>query len=345
MHTLIIDISNLLFRVAAMQKHQGGPANYGASIDDLVGLSMHVSLQSIYKWYRKFKPDFIVFSFEGGSNWRKKYTADNSHVIRRQYKANRIPDPEMAHFYKLIDSFKETMGDHTSICCISIPEMEGDDVIAAYCQINASADNRITIISGDKDFTQLTKLPNVHLVNPDNGKERNQPGDKDYEPDLDYWLFLKCVRGDSGDNVPSAYPRVFEKKIKEAYGDDYARLNFMNATWVDENQVTHRVGDLFKHNEVLMDLTKQPDDVRLRLFEGVIAQTDPSALKTYSHFHFLRFLGKYKLNKVAEEANKFIDMFMNNQRYLKGEKAKHQVLVEVEKPSVQQDTSDGLLEF
>lgn len=343
MHTLVFDISNLLFRVAAMQKHAGGPATYGAAIDDLVGLSMHVSLQSIYKWYKKFKPDFIVFSFEGGTNWRKKYTADNSTVIRRQYKANRVQDPEMAHFYQLIDSFRELISKHTSICCICVPDMEGDDVIAAYCLLNASEDNHITIVSGDKDFIQLTKLPNVRLVDPDTGKQRNQPGDKDYQADIDYWLFLKCIRGDAGDNVPSAYPRVYEKRIKAAYEDDYVKLNFMNERWKDENLTEHRVGDLYAHNQVLMDLTAQPDEIKLRLYEQVELQSQPEALAIYSHFHFLRFLGKFRLNKVAEEANKFTDLFMNNQRYLKGEKKASQVLLE--QPKRPDDDAGGLLAF
>lgn len=343
MHALVIDISNLLFRVAAMQKYQGGPANYSASVDDMVGLSMHVSLQSIFKWYSKFKPDFIVFSFEGGTNWRKQYTADNSLQIRRQYKANRVQDPEMAHFYKLIDSFYETMSQHTSICCIKVPDMEGDDVIAAYCLLNACEGNTITIISGDKDFIQLTKLPNVRLVDPDTGKQRNQPDSKDYQPDIDYWMFLKCVRGDSGDNVPSAFPRVFEKRIKLAYADDYERLNFMNEQWKDENQTLHRVGDLFAHNEVLMDLTKQPDEIKLRLYEQVDLQTQPGALRTYSHFHFLRFLGKFNLIKVAEEANKFTDLFMNNQRFLKGDQRARPVAAPLPLKQAAQD--DGLLEF
>lgn len=344
MHSLVIDISNLLFRVAAMQKHTGGPANYGASVDDLVGLSMHVALQSIMKWYKKVKPDFVVFSFEGGTNWRKSYTAQHSLAIRRQYKANRVKDPEMEHFYKLIDSFKEVMSKHTSICCISIPDMEGDDVIAAYCLLNASEEHHITIVSGDKDFIQLTKLPNIKLLDPDTGKQRNQPTDKDYQEDIDYWLFLKCIRGDSGDNVPSAYPRVFEKRIKVAYADGYERLNFMNERWKDENLTEHRVGDLFVHNEVLMDLTKQPDEIKLRLYEEVIKQSQPDALALYSHFHFLRFLGKYKLVRVAEEASKFTDMFMNNQRYLKGDKQK-QVLVEQPKAPKVDDDTGGLLNF
>jgi 5'-3' exonuclease len=341
MHTLVFDISNVLFRVAAMQKHTGGPSQYSASVDDLVAMSFYISLQSISKWYRKFKPDFVVFSFEGGTNWRKAYTAEHK-MIRRQYKANRVIDPEMAHFYKLIDSFKELITNHTSICCISVPDMEGDDVIAAYCLLNAAEDKQITIVSGDKDYIQLTKLPNVKLVDPDTGKQRNQPGDKDYQEDIDYWLFLKCIRGDSGDNVPSAYPRVFEKKIKLAYADDYERMNFMNVRWTDENDVEHRVGDLYAHNQVLMDLTAQPDDIKLRLYEAVDKQSHPDSLATYSHFHFLRFLGKFKLVRVAEEANKFIDLFMNNQLYLKGEKPKNKVLLEA---PPRQDDSNSLLEF
>lgn len=315
MKVLVYDVSNILYRVAAVQKHKS-PYGPDAEPEDLVGLCMHISLQSIYKWFVKFKPDFVVFAFEGGSNWRKLYTAQ--HNIRRQYKANRVIDPEMKHFYQLVDSFRETMTNHTSICCLTVPGTEGDDAIAAYCQINAHADNDILIVSGDRDFIQLTKLPNVRLIDPDKGTLRNQPGDKHYTEDIDYWLFLKCVRGDAGDNVPSAYPKVRETRIKEAYEDPFKRVNFLNETWQDEHGVIHRVGDLFAHNEVLMNLEKQPDDIRADLLTQVDAQT--KKLGHYSHFHFLRFLGKFKLKRVGEEANKFVSLFTNNQRFLSGEK-------------------------
>jgi hypothetical protein len=323
MRSLVYDISNILFRVAAVQKHKS-PYGADATIDDLVGLCMHISLQSINKWYVKYKPDFVVFAFEGGDNWRKKYTNDNNY--RRQYKANRTVDPEMKHFYQLVDSFREIMTNHTSICCLTVPKMEADDVIAAYCQLNATDDHEIFVVSGDRDFIQLLKLPNVKLINPDDGKLRNQPGDKEYQEDIDYWMFLKCVRGDSGDNVPAAFPRVRETKIREAYKDPYKMMNFLNETWTDEFDVTHRVGDLLKHNEVLMDLTKQPDELRASLLEAVAAQT--KSISTYSHFHFLKFLGQFNLKRVGEEASKFIALFTNNQKFLKGEKVK------VDTPSV-----------
>jgi len=315
MKVLVYDVSNILYRVAAVQKHKS-PFARDAEPEDLVGLCMHISLQSIYKWYSKYRPDFVVFAFEGRNNWRKQYT--EVHKIRRQYKANRVQDPEMLHFYQLVNSFRDTMKHHTSICCLTVESMEGDDSIAAYCQLYASEQNEIFIVSGDRDFVQLLKLPNVKLIDPDSGKLRNQPEDKEYQEDLDYYIFLKCVRGDSGDNVPSAYPKVRETKIKEAYQDQYKRLNFLNERWTDENGAEHRVGDLFAHNEVLMHLEKQPDELRAYLIEEVDKQV--KELGHYSHFHFLKFLGQFKLKRVGEEAHKFVDLFTNNQRYLSGEK-------------------------
>jgi len=311
--TLLCDISSILFRVAAVQKNTN-PRNKDLSGEDLVGLCMHISLHSIFKWYEKFKPDYVVFAFEGQNNWRKTFTANAN--SRLAYKGNRVRDPEMKHFYTLMESFYETMKTHTSICCLKVDTMEADDSIAGYCQLNAADDgNEIYIISGDKDFIQLMKLPGVFLIDPDTGKQRNLPGDKHYEEDLDYWLFLKCVRGDMGDYVPPAYPRVRETRVKKAYENQYERLNFMNEVWRDDDKV-FRVGDLFLENVKLLSLFDQPPEIREKLIERVKAQS--TELGKYSHFHFIRFCADFKLVRVQENAKKFADMFANNQRFLKG---------------------------
>ena len=231
----------------------------------------------------------------------------------------------MKHYYELIDSFKTTMRDFTSITCISVENMEADDVIAAYCQLYATPDREIYIVSSDRDFVQLLRLPNVKLINPDNGKPRNQPGDKEYEPDLDYWIFLKCVRGDMGDYVPAAYPKVRETKIKAAFQNDYDKVNFMNARWTDENNVEHRVGDLFEHNITLLDLFQQPQEIRERLLREVTKQA--FEFKKYAHFPFLKFLDQFRLDSVRKEASKFVDLFTNNQRFMAGQKSNQQSLI------------------
>jgi 5'-3' exonuclease len=279
------------------------------------------------------------------------------------YKGNRVQDPSFSYFYQLIDDFKNTVRAHTSICCLEVETMEADDVIAAYCQINAREGSEIFIVSGDKDFTQLLKLPGVHLVNPDNGKLRNQKGDKDYVEDLDYWIFLKCIRGDMGDYVPAAFPRVRETRVKLAYVNDYERMNLMNETWTErieyqdpvttalvQEEIKHRVGDLYEHNVVLLDLFNQPDEQRALLLNGVAEQTE--MLGTYSHFHFLRFLDSHQLNRLRDDAMKYVELFANNQRFLNGEAKPKTALNREEKAAVHEATVDetplvrqGLLNF
>ena len=276
-----------------MQK--AGPYGKEASVEDLVGMSFHVSLQSIFKYYNKYNPDFLVFAFDGDRNWRKDYTAKMK--SRLPYKGNRVRDPEMEHYYRLLKEFRTTISLYTSICCISVDTLEADDVIAGFCQLFASPQHEVVIVSGDKDFTQLLKIPGVTLINPDDGKPRNQPTSKEYEPDIDYWIFKKCIRGDGGDNVPSAWPRVRETKIKKAYMSDYDRANFMNERWSQPQFEVHpqtglptpvmeadesgnlvqkvnvyRVGDLFEENVVLMDLSKQPPEQRSLIEESVKEQ-------------------------------------------------------------------------
>jgi 5'-3' exonuclease len=342
--SLVFDISNILFRVASVQKHTN-PNARGASPEDLVGLCMHISIQSIYRWYNKYRPDFVVFAFEGGNNWRKEYTA--AVKARLAYKGNRQADPEMAHYYELISSFRSTMKAHTSICCLAVDQMEADDTIAAYCQLYSNPDHEIYVVSGDRDFTQLLKLPKVFLVDPATGKLRNQKNDKDYQEDIDYWLFLKCIRGDMGDFVPSAYPNVRETRIRKAYESSYERANFMNEHWVEklidrkedgsleERLVKHRVGDLYEQNVHLLDLYSQPEPHRTSLVEGVKSQV--TDLGHYSHFHFLRFLEQYQLNKLRDEAMKYVELFANNQRWLKGESAPKTALNQEEKRAYRED--------
>lgn len=235
--------------------------------------------------------------------------------LPHQYKANRVVDPEMEVIFTVLNAFREITTLHTSIITLSVPGAEADDVIGIFCQEHANENDEIFIVSGDKDFTQLLNLPNVYLVNPDDGKLRNQPGDKIYYDDIDFFMFEKCVRGDKGDNVFSAYPRVRINKIKQAYEDPYERANFMNTTWSVENddgsKTVYRVGDLFEENKLLMDLRMQPKEVR----DDVIAAINNAVANPgkYSNFHFMKFIGQYKLQVLSDKLSQFTDMFSQNQ--------------------------------
>ena len=306
MKHLIIDATNILFRVAAVQKDKVFDSF------DLAGMCLHVALYSANKLFKQYKPDRVVFAFEGGNNWRKEYTVNAISGVG--YKAQRVQDKSMEHLFDLIKDFKDVMSNYTSNIVLAIPGLEGDDAIAGYVQKYSSENDTMYIVSADRDFIQLLKYPNTFLVDPSTGNFRNQPGDKDYCEDLDYFIFLKCVRGDAGDNVPSAFPRVRESKIKAAYADKYQRENFMNTIWekpcLDEFGIPikkeMRVGDLFEENALLMDLSKQPADIRQYMMEEIENQVDNSG--KYNNFRMIQFLGKHQLNQILNKLNDFIPM-------------------------------------
>jgi hypothetical protein len=132
-------------------------------------------------------------------------------------------------------------------------------------------------------------------------------------PDYQRWvLFLKCMRGDPGDNVFSAYPGVRLKGTKnqvgltEAFEDrdrkGYAWNNLMLQRWADHEKIEHRVLDDYERNRVLIDLTAQPDDVKATVDEAIHEQISHKDVGMVGA-HFLRFCGKYELTKLSDHAD------------------------------------------
>jgi hypothetical protein len=306
MRRMIVDTSNLLFRVAAANN------KYNAGSEDLAGLSMHVTLNTLKSFQRKIQPDQIALAFEGTNNWRKEYTKSEQCVSKRVYKANRVKDDSMIPFFELIKSFEQLAREHTSLVCISHPRLEGDDVIAAYAEHFSNQGDEVVILSGDRDFIQLLKLPGVSLMNPDDGKLRGWDKDTGEKIDPEYFMFEKALRGDSGDNVIAAYPRVRSTNIEKAFKDEYERTNMFNKTWEFADPSTGevrelRVGDLFEENQLLMNLFSQPEHIR-----QIMQETVEHAVRNhgqFNFFHFNKFCAKFGLKKIAEQSEQFVELF------------------------------------
>ena len=122
------------------------------------------------------------------------------------------------------------------------------------------------------------------------------------------------MRGDATDNVFSAYPGVREKGTKnkvgliEAYADrnkqGFNWNNMMLQRWVDHNGEEQRVRDCYERNRTLIDLTAQPQDVKDKvdnvIRNGVRTMTTPQV-----GVYFMKFCGKYELNKISENAEAY----------------------------------------
>lgn len=299
---LIIDTSNILFRVAAVNNKKV----FGTD-EEKAGLAMHVALQSVHKYYKRFRPDHLIFVFEGRNNWRKAYTLSDECVSGVLYKGNRVKDNSMIPFFELIASFREVMTNHSAAICIADDNCEADDVVGGI--VESFPDDEIVLVSGDKDFLQLYRHKNFRLIDPATGQDRletylKKNGLTEFCPD--WFLFEKSVRGDGNDNVLSAYPNVRTTKIRKAFEDEFYRLDFMNTEWTDQNEKKFKVGDRVKENRLLVDLSAQPDWVRKSIFETI--ERECKSKGTYSHFHFLKFLGKFGLKTITENIHNYVDM-------------------------------------
>lgn len=308
MKILVFDISNMLYRTffANKTKH---------SAEESAGLAHHSALITLNKYFRTYQPHKVVMAFDRTS-WRKAYTLDPDLCLsQKPYKGNRRQnmtpaEKEMfAKFLQHLRDFEDMIARKTSVVCLAGDGLEADDLIAGVVEM--FEDDEVIIVSADKDLIQLLRNDSVKLIDPATGKDRRQLLNDDYGGDVDYFMFEKCIRGDPGDNVQSAFPGVRKTRIKKAYADPYEKINLMNETWSlgesgTDDYREYTVKDLFEENILLMDLQAQPEPVKDRV-RSTIEQSfsDPG---TYSHFDFIKFLGKYDLKKISEQIDNFVKM-------------------------------------
>jgi 5'-3' exonuclease len=300
MKILVTDVPNIFFRTTSASTN----SKYIPEDADKANLALHSCLYAMNKWYNQRKPDMIVVVFEGKRNWRKAYTSSENCISGALYKGNRVKDPAMEHLFQVLNDFEKLAREHTSFVVLSKDELEGDDLIAGCAKRFSEEGHEVEILSGDKDFVQLLKYNSVSIINPDKNKTRECD-------DPNYFIFEKCIRGDTGDNVRSAFPRVRSTRLQKAYSDPYEMTLLMNERWkginpTTEQEVEFRVGDLFEENKLLMDLDHQPDDIK-----ALIQQTIEEGLNSqskFSLFAFTKFLGQHGLNNIAENSERFVKL-------------------------------------
>jgi 5'-3' exonuclease len=299
-------------------------------------MAFHITLNSIKKAWQDFDGTHVVFCLEGRS-WRKDHY--EPYKRNRQVARDALTEKQQEEdtvFWEAFDTFKDFVADKTNCTVLQHKELEADDLIAGWIQQHPDVDH--VVISTDTDFQQLI-APNVKLYNGVQDvtsthegffdKKGNPVIDKKTKeakaaPDPQWLLFEKCMRGDTSDNVFSAYPGVRKKGTKnkvgllEAFEDKdlkgYNWNNLMLQRWVDHNGEEHRVLDDYERNRILIDLTAQPTEVREKI-TGTI-QTSIDANKNISQVgvRLMKFCNLYDLKKISDQAQAYAEPL--NARYI-----------------------------
>lgn len=325
MKYIIIDTMNMFFRC----RHQ---AMKGSDSWSKVGFAIHLTLTSAAKEFREHNGDHVVFALESQGSWRKKfYPAYKRQRSEARAELTEEAREEEALFFEAYDSLVEFLDKRTNCTVLQAETAEGDDLIAFWTQ--AHPEDEHVIVSSDTDFHQLI-APNVSQYNAVSKRLYTTDGvfDDKGQPVVDkktkavmeaiepaYELFKKCIRGDKGDNIFSAFPGAREKGtknkvgIREAFEDrttqGYNWNNFMLQRWIDHHEKEHKVLEDYERNVKLVDLTQQPEVVRNAMAVAVAnAYAKPSAKMVGAHL--LKFCGKWELNRIADYPDSYAE-FMN----------------------------------
>jgi 5'-3' exonuclease len=323
---ILVDTANTFFRARHV---------INGDADIKLGMAFHITLNSIKKAWQDFNGSHVVFCLEGRS-WRKDHYAP--------YKRNRS-DARAAHnereqeeervFWEAFDTFKEFITDKTNCTVLQHSQLEADDLIAGWIQSHPN-DNHV-IISTDTDFVQLI-APNVKQYNGVTETTITHEGyfDKKNQPVIDkktqepkvapnpqWLLFEKCMRGDTSDNVFSAYPGVREKGTKnkiglrEAYedmnGKGFNWNNMMLQRWTDHEGKEHRVKEDYERNRILIDLSAQPEDIKTIIKETITTATSANKNISQVGIRLIKFCNLYDLKKISDQAQAYAEPL--NARY------------------------------
>lgn len=323
---ILVDTANTFFRARHVIR---------GDADIKIGMAFHITLNSIRKAWQDFNGSHVIFCLEGRS-WRKDYY--------EPYKRNRSDaraalnereQEEDKLFWEAFDTFKDFISEKTNCTVLQNPRLEADDLIAGWIQNHP--DSQHVIISTDSDFEQLI-APNVKQYNgvseitithdgyydaKGNRVKDKKTGEEKAAPDPEWLLFEKCMRGDTSDNVFSAYPGVRTKGtskkvgLTEAFEDrkskGFAWNNLMLQRWTDHNGQEHRVLEDYERNRRLIDLSHQPDDIKAVINETINTAITSNKSISQVGIRLMKFCNLFDLKKISDQAQSYSEPL--NARY------------------------------
>ena len=242
--------------------------------DFSVDLIRHQVLNSIRGFKSRFsKYGELVICCDDKNYWRKK--------IFPYYKASRKKTREesnldWAAIFNTLHTIKAEIKDNLPYAVLQVETAEADDIIAVM--VERYSNEKIMIVSGDKDFSQLQRYKNVSQYSPIT-KKFIKVGDP-----LSY-LFEHVIRGDAGDGVPN----ILSNDDTFVAGTRQKPLTKKRVSAMIEDMVrgvTPFDGEVkrnYLRNIHLIDLARIPEDIRKQVIDiyGNYQRNDRSMILGY----------------------------------------------------------------
>jgi len=214
------------------------------------GMVRHMILNSVRLYRQQFNKEYgeVILTYDSKHYWRREYFP--------QYKAGRKKGREKDNkdwnkIFGVLNKIKAEFKENLPYKYLEVYGCEADDIIATLCKNNQ--DEKIMIISGDKDFIQLHKYPSVKQYSPILKKFV-----KDHNPDT--YIKEHILKGDTSDGVPNVLSpdNTFVDSIRQR---PLGRKKI--ETWLDIHidDLPEEVKRNYQRNDKLINLDNIPEEL------------------------------------------------------------------------------------
>ena len=279
---IIIDFNQIV--IANLMEQIGSSKN---AVEE--SLVRHMVLNCIRNNVKKFKEyGEVVIACDSKKYWRRE--------IFPYYKSNRKKDREdsghdWSSIFECLNTIRQELKEHSPYKVIDVEGAEADDVIGILVA-KYSANEKVLILSSDKDFVQLQKFDNV----------------KQYSPTLKKYITtdnplkqLKelIITGDKGDGVPNILSGdnfiadgIRQKSITKKRMDEIMNTDFTQ-------NVSEELKRNWTRNKMLIDFDYIPENIR----ESIIHSYE--TIKPAPRQKFMNYMIVNRLKNLLEVIDEF----------------------------------------
>jgi hypothetical protein len=284
-------ISNLMAQIGS---------NPNATLSE--DLIRHIVLSCILSYKKKFTDQFgqLVFCSDDKRYWRRD--------VFQYYKANRKKARESSGFdwgliFTTLNKIRDEIKENFPYLVIQVDGAEADDIIATlskYSQTHALKSvgldeeaQPVLILSGDKDFLQLQKYPNIRQYSPIQKKFL-------VIDDPHKYLIEHIIRGDSGDGIPNflSADSVFVTEGVKQKSIMSKNLKIWLEAKLPEDFCNETMLRNYKRNELLIDLSKIPQQIENDVI--VAYENGPQGDRKKLFAYFIKNRLKYLIDDLSQ---------------------------------------------
>ena len=271
---LLVDGNNILVRSVFAMRHAPLDA------DGIPTGALMTYINMLSKYVRQVQPDFMVVCWDGGKS-AHRVAIDPLYKVERSIRPD-VEEPDRP--FAQAKEFLTLAGIHH----VERPNVEADDLIAAYWRRKASTD-RVFILSGDKDFLQLLDGW-TEQIRPGAGLEERWTANRvrsDLGCRASDLASVMALTGDASDNVPGIHGFGAKTACKVLAKYDW---DLDKAVAIDPKLLGQ--GDRVRRNYALVNLQADIPGTEV----GPLPYFRPTTRISAAYHDLERYLLRYKLS-------------------------------------------------